>query len=176
MACRLVWHLISCPIALCSCIVTVLPDLSNYFGEHNIITSNGQNYGNKKCNKLEISFNKTDRPEWPDCFGSQAIYMNKLNLFTTSLRLNSSVERLCKAARVRDPFVLLWWRDKANHCLLFSLSDCFYPAERRRAAHLRYINKLETLFEGFWVSEIMFRFQTVRLWQFKKQFPLTYCR
>lgn len=56
----------------------------------------------------------------PDCFGSQAVYVNKLNLFTTSLRLNSSVERVC------DPFVLQWWRDKANHCLLCFASQ-FIP-------------------------------------------------
>lgn len=36
------------------------PDLRIDFGEHNVIMTNGQNYGNKKCNKLEISFNNTE--------------------------------------------------------------------------------------------------------------------
>lgn len=75
-----------------------------------------------------------------------------------------------KAAKAHDPFVLLRWWDKAYHCLLFSRSDCFPPAEKRHASHLGYINKLPLKMQHrvLGASGIMLPLQTLRLRQFRK--------
>ena len=46
-------------------------------------------------------------PEEPSCFATQAIEMNKLNLFTTTPVPVTALLSDCKAGRVHDPFVLL---------------------------------------------------------------------
>lgn len=76
-----------------------------------------------------------------------------------------------KAARAGDPFVLLRWWDKAYHCLLLSRSDRFPPAEKRRASHLGYINKLPLKMQRrvLGAPGIMFPLQTLRLGQFSKR-------